>query len=476
VAGAQPEAPIIFGTDGWRGRIADDFTFARLRAAARAVAERFAAEKPGQALLVGHDRRFLSRQFAEETARVISGAGLPVWLTVGAAPTPALSLAVVRRKLAGAAAITASHNPPEWNGLKLRTGQGAAAPAELTLPIQTRANELLEKGESIPRAAGYQLLDPRPEYLAQVLSLVEVETIRRAELRVVLDVMHGVGPGYADAALQQAGCRVRMLRAEENPGFGGVQPEPIERNLAASLSLTAEPGVDVGFAVDGDADRLGLMAGGRYLSVHQMIALLLYHLAKNRGWKGTVVRTVNTTSMLDRLAEKFGLRLRETPVGFKHVAPLLLDPAEDALLGAEESGGIALRGHIPDREATLAALLLCEFLAVERKPLLALRDDLWGLLGKRYFYRRLDLPLSPQAQEAVLRQLAEAPPRELGGLAVARVNSLDGIKLLLEDGSWVLFRRSGTEPLLRIYLETHSPQALARLEGAARARADQAAP
>lgn len=453
---------IKFGTDGWRAEIAQDFTFANVQVVAQAIAE-YLIEEQAQApqVIVTYDTRFLSDQFARTVAQVLTENGIDVLLTKGPAPSPVASFMIVKHRLAGAVVITASHNPAQWNGIKIRDQSGGAAPVEITARIGERANQLLAGAEGLPKSKAPGTLteiDPHEEYLASVESQVDQELIRKARLRVLVDAMHGASIGYLDRALAEVGCQVKLVRGEDNPGFGGVQPEPIEENLKATLPLTRDPEVDVGFASDGDGDRLAVMAEGQYLDVHRMLSLLLIHLVKNRAMRGAVVRTVSTTSMLDKLAEKYGLPLVKTKVGFKYIGQVI--ESQEVLLGVEESSGVAVKGHIPERDGTLAALLFSELMAREGKSVPELVEMLWQEVGGPHYFHRSNLRISPQAKEQLIGSLDDLDPEQIAGQKVTTIDRRDGIKFFLPDGSWLLLRVSGTEPLVRVYVESQSQRLL----------------
>ncbi len=464
--------PIVFGTDGWRAVIAEDYTFDGVWAVASGYGEWLVAQKETRPVLVSFDARFLSENFAAVAAAALAAKGLRVRISDKPAITPAASYWVASNNFAGAAVITASHNPAEWNGFKIKTADGASSPPELTGPVQSHANALLKvrHGESAPGMTGAAMpqdalnvpptesVDLREPYLTRLKQLADMELIRRAGLKVLVDNMHAAGSGYLDALLQGAGCDVKAVRSERNPLFGGVRPEPIAENLGASLPLTRENGIQVGFALDGDGDRLGIMAEGEFINTHRMMALLALHILKNRGERGALVRTTNMTSMIDALAAHFGVPLIETPVGFKHIAKLML--SREVAIGGEESGGTGFSGHIPERDACLAALRICEFIATERKSIPELLEMLWGYVGGVHYFARRDVHLSEERKQAALKSLEGNPPDKIAGRPVVSLNPLDGRKFFFENNDWLLIRPSGTEPLVRIYAEAKSEKDL----------------
>jgi phosphomannomutase len=463
--------PITFGTDGWRAIIADDYTFPRVWAVATAYAEWLQSQKETRPILVSFDARFASEHFAAVAASAIAAKGFKVLISSDPAVTPAASYRVATKQLGGSAIITASHNPAAWNGFKIKTSDGASSPPELTGPVQARANAIAAAGE-FPEAFDVlapptvEIIDLKPDYLARLSELADMKLIRRAKPKVVVDIMHGAGKGYLEVLLQQAGCETIVARAERNPSFGGVNPEPIEVNLGASLPLTKESGVAAGFALDGDGDRLGLMADGKFINTHRTMALLALHSLKNRGERGALVRTVNMTSMIDALAAYFKVPLIEVPVGFKNIAKLMLE--REVTIGGEESGGTGFSGHIPERDSCLAALRICEFMAQEDKSVPELLELLWQYVGGPHYFKRVDLRVDEAAKGKILAKLEGPQPKALAGRPVENINSLDGRKYFFPNNEWLLIRPSGTEPLIRIYAEAKSEDGVAQIQAAAK--------
>ena len=451
--------PIRFGTEGWRAVLADEYTFHNVRGVARATGRWFQKQGANLALAVGHDTRFMGDRFAQITADELAACDLKVHLCAGPLPTPALDYYIVKHGLAGGAMLTASHNPGEYNGFKVKRAEGCSVFDDEAKWIENKANDILEADQPYvwAKRREHMRFEVRDDYVARVLSLVDAEAIRKAKLTVVADMMHGAGGGFFDVALQRAGCNVQALRAGPDPTFEGRHPEPLGPNLEQSVALTADPSVDLGVATDGDADRFGMMAHGEYVDVMRAIVYLLYHLLKNRGWKGEVVRSVNVTTMLDRLCEYYGVKVVETSVGFKNIAQEMI-ASGDLILAVEESGGFGLRGHIPDRDGTLTALTVCEARAVEGKPVRETLEDIFKLVGGRRWYDRLDVTLTAKQQAKLATDLPKLVPDRIAGRPVADVNRIDGEKYLRDDGSWVMLRLSGTEPLVRIYAEGMSPE------------------
>lgn len=452
---------ITFGTDGWRGVVADDFTFSNVRLVAHAVSLFLKQEQAWErGVVVGYDTRFLSERFARAASEVLAANGIKAFFSLRSVPTPVISFQVMNMGLDGGIMLTASHNPYWYNGLKFKPGYGGSATTQITSRIEELANELLRSSGEIPRIDWEQAsskglikeVDLWPDYERKLRSLVDFSLISRKKYRVAVDTLHGASTGYLDRAFSLAGCEVESLSTEYNPAFGGVNPEPIPPNINGLMEKMRKGGYDIGLASDGDGDRIGMVdSRGNFVNPHRILALTAMHLVKNKGMRGAVVRTISTTSMADAIARKYGLKLYETPVGFKYISELMLK--DDVLIGGEESGGIGIKGHCPERDAILTALLVTEMMATEGKSLNKLVDELFLNLGQPYYYERRDVYLSSGDQNRIVDGLKDSPPQRVARKRVARVNSLDGLKLILEDGSWLLLRASGTEPLIRIYAE-----------------------
>lgn len=469
-----------FGTDGWRGVISREVTFESIRAVAQAALDAFPPEQLDRGVLVGFDRRFLSDRYAAEVAAVVAGNGRPCGLAGDYLPSPVLAHAVKARGAGLGIVVTASHNPPEWSGLKFKEPFGGSAAPETTARIERAADARAARGEA-PRVADLarakadgrvRALDPWPAYEAALWRLVDHEAIRGASavwgrpLRVVVDAMHGAAAGHLARLLRQCGAEVVELRAEWNPGFGGVNPEPVAKNLAPLAEAVRREGAAAGFACDGDADRVGAVdSTGRFVSSHEILALLLDDLAGRQGLRGRVVKTVSTTRMVDRLAARYGCPVTETPIGFKYICAEMLEG--DVLIGGEESGGIGLAAHLPERDGMLNALLLAALVARAGRPLEAVLGDLEARVGP-FAYERVDLEIEPEQRAEVALRLARADVPRLDGTAVVDRHARDGYKFLLEDDAWLLVRPSGTEPVLRIYAEAATPERVAALLAAGR--------
>lgn len=450
---------IVFGTDGWRGVIADDFTFERVAVVAHAAGEYF--REIGRAengLAIGYDNRFASADFAALAATMLTRQGIPVRLTACSVPSPVLSFHIVRNKLGGGLMITASHNPAKYNGVKIKPWFGGSASAEETKAIEAIANQRL--GDPVIDDARAQGPNPTllttedfvAPYLQRVLGFVDIDLIKQARLGLGVDALYGSSIGVLDRALCEAGCRVHLLHGEHNPGFGDLHPEPVPENLQELMAAVGGYGVEGAVASDGDGDRLSAVTEtGEYVSPHHVFALLLIHLVEDRNMTGGVVKTVSTSTMINQLAKEFNLPLFETPIGFKYIAQLMMD--DDILIGGEESGGIGIKGHIPERDATLAALLLAEMLAMRKTTLGGLMAMLRQRLGN-HDYDRIDLKLKAPVAPEQRARLKSLVPAALTGQQVTDVSEKDGLKLWLANNDWLLMRASGTEPVLRVYAES----------------------
>ena len=459
---------IKFGTDGWRGIIADDFTFASLRLVAQAVAEYLNSKGSGSLAVVGYDCRFGAEAFSDEVARVFAGNGLRTLIFDRPSPTQVASWTVIDRKAAGAVAITASHNPYMFNGVKYKPETGSSAPTEVIRELEERIARLT--AESVRRGeldGTVERYDPMPAYAAQIGRMVDLDALRGAGLKILHECMYGSGYGYIAGMLEGGSTQVTELHAERNPYFGGVNPEPITPNLGAALATMKSGGYDLCIATDGDADRVGIVdENGRFINQLQVYALLMQYLFEVRGWKGPVVRALNMTFMADRLAKLFGVDVHEVPVGFKFVAPRMMEV--DAVLGGEESGGFGFRGHIPERDGILAGLFFADMVLRYQKPISQILADLEKRVGPSSYERRdIHMPRDTYERDRrlILQTMKERQPNVIAGQKVDRVRDDDGFKFYLADGSWVLLRTSGTEPLIRLYSEAASPsEVTARLD------------
>ncbi len=452
------ETRIHFGTDGWRGRIAEEYTFDNVRRCAQGFASYLLDQgQGGQTIVVGYDKRFASEHFAAAVAEVLAGNGFRVLLTNQATPTPVISYAVVAQGAAGAVNITASHNPPTDNGFKVRDRHGGAIAPDGLLEIERRIPTIegvrrlpLEKAQA---QGMVEYFDPAPAYLEQLGRLIDVQPIRDAGLTVLVDAMWGNGAGWFPRLLGGGRTRIIEIHAERNPLFPEMnRPEPIPPNVDAGLRQTVELGADVCIINDGDADRVGLGdEQGRFINQLQVYALLALYFLEVRGERGPIVKTLSTTSMLEKLGRLYNVPVYQTGVGFKYVAPKMLETG--ALIGGEESGGYAFRGHVPERDGLLAGLYLLDLMVRTGKTPSQLIEHLYARVGPHY-YDRVDRRFDESLRAATRQRILDARPKTIGGLTVTGLDTTDGFKFGLEDGGWLLIRFSGTEPILRVYCET----------------------
>ena len=448
---------IKFGTDGWRGVIAEDFTFANVRRVAAAVASYVREEsEPNRGLIVGYDMRFLSAGFAQAVAETIAAAGIPVWLANAGTPTPAVSYAVVARKAAGAVMITASHNPYRWNGIKFKAPYGGSAEPAIIKRIETHLNRL-DRARSQPRKpkpATVEIVDLTTPYLERLKQLVSLDQIRASGQRFVIDPMYGAGIGCISRLFNELRIPYREIHGEHNPIFPGLNPEPIEPHVEGLRRAVVEGKFDGGFATDGDADRIGAMdRTGEFIDSHKIFCILLKHQVEDLGLRGEVVKTFSTTQMVDKIARKHQLLVHLTPIGFKYVCELMR--SNDILIGGEESGGIGIKGHLPERDGILNSLLLAEVMAQKKKTLGELVEDLSQEFGP-HCYARVDLEVELAKAQQLVKQVAAGKFKKIAGLKVTSVQDLDGAKMLFGESAWLLVRASGTENLLRLYSEAPS--------------------
>jgi phosphomannomutase len=454
-------AIIKFGTDGWRARIAEDYTFANVEIVSQAVADYIkATNQSGKpAMLVGYDRRFLSENFAQRTAEVFAANGITVDLFDQDVPTPVVSFEVLRRGLDGGIVITASHNPPDFNGYKFKAPYGGSATPAITNEIEkyigTNAPTVLPFAEAEKQGIA-RMVSVTNEYREHLEKVIDIEMLKKSSGLVIVDPMHGTGGRWIETLLSGGNLRVETIRADRDPLFGGILPEPMPWSLELTSRTVKERGALIALVTDGDADRVGAMdERGEYINTHQILMIMLLHLARHKGKKGSVVRTFSQSVIVRRIAESFGFRLFETPIGFKHIGEIMLDPANDFLVGGEESGGIGVQGHIPERDGVFNSLFLLEAVQEFGKAPSEIVRDIWREFGEFHFERRdLHVPIA-FGQELVAR-FRENPPTEFVGEKVVNVATLDGTKLIFADDSWILFRQSGTEPLLRVYCEATS--------------------
>jgi phosphomannomutase len=453
------DQPIHFGTDGWRGVVADDFTYANVRAVSQAVA--WYLDGDARPVVVGHDTRYCAELFAREVARVLAANGRHVLLLDGPAPTQVSSWTVVDRKAAGGVVVTASHNPPEFNGLKYKPDYGGSAPPEVVGALEELTVRAQREGvRAVPfdeaeASGGVEIVDPRPQYIAQIGRMVDLPRLRDAGLHVLHEAMHGSGAGYVRLLLSGGRTVVDELHADRNPGFGGMHPEPIEQYMPDAMARMRAGGYDLGIANDGDADRVGIVdERGVFVNQLQVMALLSMYLLEKRGERGPLVRSLTSTGMVDKLGERFGVPVYELQVGFKYIGPKMTETG--ALIGGEESGGFGFRGHLPERDGVLAGLFVAQMIVDYGMPLSRILAHLEDLVGP-HAYTRHDIRLPregyEQRKQEMYARIKGDPPTTLAGSRIVRTRDDDGFKFYLDDDSWVLVRFSGTEPLIRVYSE-----------------------
>lgn len=451
---------IKFGTDGWRSVIAEDFTFANVARVAQATADFWNANPVAgteRKIVVGYDRRFFSDRFAETTAEVLAANDFRVWLTPEPTPTPAVSFAVKQQQAVGGVMITASHNPPAFNGFKLKSFYGGSSDSETCQRIEAFLDKNPVRTQPLAaalKAKQVQIKDIRPAHYTAIKKLVDFKLIAKSKLRFAHEALYGVGAGCFEQLLAGTSCQVTTLNGKHDPLFGGINPEPIEKNYQRSAAYLKKHPHDICLVTDGDADRVGGMDGrGNYLSTHQIICLLLRHLIFNRQGRGRVVKALTTTAMVDKICAANGLELVETGVGFKYICAEMLKG--NVLLGAEESGGIGFPGHIPERDGIAAGLFLLEMLAMEKCSVNKLIGNLEKEFGP-HRYGRIDTHFPLEKRSALMQFLKQNPPAKLLRSPLDEVKSYDGVKFVAQDSSWLMLRGSGTEPILRIYAEASS--------------------
>lgn len=455
---------IKFGTSGWRAIIADDFTFENVRLATAGITEFLKRANSRPRLVVGYDTRFQADQFAWECAELLSARGIQVYYCQAAVPTPAIAYEILRRQTDGGINFTASHNPGEYCGLKFSGADGAPALPEVTRQIESHIEALQTRPETFnewkPNATLIETIDPAPGYLKMLAAKVDLALIRKSGMRLSYDPLYGTGRGYLDKLLAESGIPLHTIHNHRDVLFGGHPPEPAEEYLEELKADLRSQNSHLGISTDGDADRFGILdSDGSFVTPNQIIPLLFDYLVETRGWSGGAARSVATSHFLDAVAEFHARPLHETPVGFKYIGELI--KADQIVIGGEESAGLTVKGHVPEKDGILACLLVAEMAAQRKKSLRQQLAEVEGRVGA-FHTVRLNLHLTPELKESVKFKL-ENPPAELGGKKVANLNRKDGLKLILEDGAWVLLRLSGTEPVARCYVEAHSSAELERL-------------
>ncbi|MBD2593403.1 phosphoglucomutase/phosphomannomutase family protein [Nostoc spongiaeforme FACHB-130] len=454
---------IKFGTDGWRGIIADDFTFPNVRKVTRAIASYLeTAYTKDRPVLIAYDTRFLADQFARTAAQVLADLGWTVKITDRDCPTPVIAYNARHLNSAGALMFTASHNPAPYCGIKYIPDYAGPATPEITDTIVANIESAADDLPSNNPSGSISIFDPKPDYLQFIYTLLDVERIKSAHLKVKYDALYSTSRGYLDEVLQQSGVELESFHTWRDVLFGGGMPEPKGEQLEELVEAVRRDQADLGLATDGDSDRFGIVdEQGNVLTPNTVLLVLARHLIKNKGKSGAIVRTVATTHLLDNLAAKYGLPIYETPVGFKYIGEKMRETT--VLIGGEESGGLSVIGHIPEKDGVLADMLVAEAIAYEGKPLSQLVKEAIAEADGPLYNNRLDLHLTEAHKTAVIDSYTKNPPSEVAGIKVKEVGRKDGIKLYLEEGSWILLRPSGTEPLVRVYLETNTPEKLSHI-------------
>jgi alpha-D-glucose phosphate-specific phosphoglucomutase len=459
---------IKFGTDGWRAIIADDFTFDNVRICAQSAADYMkSAGLANSGMVIGYDTRFASENFAAAAAEVVAANGIRVYLCESTAPTPVISYAILNLKAGGGIIITASHNPGQWNGFKFKQNDARSASTEVIVELEKGIAHIqagagvkqIHLDDAIKNGA-VQKFDPAPAYIKHIGDMVDIDRIRRSGINIAVDSMYGAGAGYFHNILSGGKTKITEIHKKRNPLFPGLQPEPIAHNLTELSAKMEKGGFDVGLATDGDSDRIGIMdEKGLFITTLQAYALLALYLLEVRGQRGPIIKTITTTNMLFRLGELYNVPVYETAVGFKYVAPLMM--AENAMMGGEESGGYGYRGHMPERDGILSGLFFLDFMITLKKSPSQLIEHLYSKVGPHY-YDRMDVDFPPEERESIMKRLKDSKPANIAGTAVREIDTRDGFRFLLKDGSWMLIRFSGTEPIMRIYSESDSMENVKR--------------
>ncbi len=453
---------IKFGTDGWRGVIAEDFTFDNVRVVAQAVADYLNRQFKGRKrILIGYDTRFLSDKFAEAAAEVLAANGIKVLISDRPVPTPTVSFTIRLLGLTGGIIITASHNPSRFNGFKFKTRFGS--PAEPAVTNKIEKNLFKNKVKSIPFEEGLKskiiaIINPIPKYIEAVRRYLDLDLLKGSNLRVIADAMYGAGNSYYTSILKETSVKMDVIHFQANPTFGGVKPEPLPSNLSELISIMKRADYDIGLVTDGDADRVAAFApGGRFITPGEIMSLLALHFIENRHWRGAIVKNIAGPMLLEKISAHYNLKLFETPVGFKHIARLM--QREVVLVGGEESGGIGIKNYIPERDGILTGLLLVEMMAQKRQGILEIIKDMEKRFGKfRYHREDIEIPLKTRGKivAKLFSALKGKNASKVFRKKIVRLKTYDGLKFLFEDESWLLIRASGTEPILRVYSEAHS--------------------
>jgi len=461
---------IKFGTSGWRGIIAEEFTYDNVRIAAQAISRLINEENKKAAVIIGYDTRFMSEDFARVTAEVLAGNGIKSLLCKRDTPTPVISYEIINLDLAGGINFTASHNPYKYNGLKFSPSWGGPALPETTQKIEKYAAAISIKDVKIMSyGLGVEnkliaLHNPRTDYFKKIKQLIDFKAIKKANLKLAVDVLHGTGNDYLDALLDAAGIKNKTINKNRDAMFApNGAPEPNKDNITELYQMVKKESYNLGIATDGDADRFGIVdSNGQFITPNEVLPVVLYHLNKTRGWTGVAARSVMTSHMIDRLAAKLGVEMAETPVGFKYIGEIMTQRPKDFIVGGEESGGLTIRGHVPEKDGILACLLMAEAVAMNKKSITAIIKDIKKLTGE-VLTSRLNFRLPQEVMDAFKEKLKNDSPSSIAGIAVKNKITIDGDKFILDDNTWIGFRLSGTEPVVRCYIETDTQAKLNKL-------------
>lgn len=462
---------IKFGTSGWRGITAKDFTYDNVAIVSQSIANVINEEyKKGQAgVIIGYDTRFMAEDFAKVAAEIFTGNGIRVLFCKRSTPTPVVAYNIVNSKLAGGINFTASHNPYQYNGLKYSPSLGGSALPETTKKIEKYCASLKSKDikyisfETGVKSKIIEMHNPSSAYIKKIKELVDFKALKKSKIKVAVDVLHGTGNGYLDTLLDMAGIKNTTINKNRDVMFNGGAPEPSENNLKELINLVKKESYKLGFSTDGDADRFGVIdSNGTFITPNQVISLLLYHLHKTRGWSGIAVRSVMTTHLIDKIGAKIGVDVKETPVGFKYIGDILTNNPSEFIIGGEESGGLTIRGHVPEKDGILACLLVTEAVAMSKKSVTELLKDIKKISGE-VLTSRLNFRLDSQTMEAFKVTLKAKVPSSFAGIKIKKYVNIDGDKFILDDNNWIGFRLSGTEPIVRLYSESDSQIKLNKL-------------
>lgn len=467
---------IKFGTSGWRGIIAEEFTYDNVRIVTQAIAKLLNEENKKSTVVIGYDTRFMSEDFAKTSAEVLAGNGIKTLLCKRDTPTPVVSFEIINSKLAGGINFTASHNPYKYNGIKYSPSWGGPALPETTQKIEKYCSSINIKDVKImPLEQGLknkiiEMHNPRAAYLRRIKQLVNFKALKKANLKIAADVLHGTGNDYLDALLDDAGIKHKTINKNRDTMFApNGAPEPNEKNIGDLFQMVKKESYKLGIATDGDADRFGIIdSNGDFITPNEVIPVLLYHLNKTRGWKGIAARSVMTSHMLDKLAEKIGVQVMETPVGFKYIGEIMVNHPKEFIIGGEESGGLTIRGHIPEKDGILACLLMAEAVAMNKKSVTAMLKDIKKITGE-VLTSRLNFHLPQETMEAFRNTLKNESPDSIAGIKIKKKITIDGDKFILDDNTWIGFRLSGTEPVVRVYVESDNQAKLNKLLKAGKA-------